>query len=240
MGQTNQKCIFPRLIISGKICSYRYEYPRDLVSVFKVRLHGIIHLGVFAGGYSKFRFVSTVSAKVKYIELFMAEGQQERSSNYIISGQPSATAPIPTDLGAILDAQKQAILSAVNSQIQNLQSNLLTAQVELSSRIAAESQADNYVFKKKGNEQQFKFNQKVIQKTNAALSALEGPNIVKAKEELAEGMSLLHNRQKLIKLADKSEFGWATVQEYIDDELADDEADASKIKKSRETCRGSC
>ena len=79
----------------------------------------------------------------------------------------------------------------------------------------------------------FKFNQKVIQKTiNAALSALEGPNVAKAKEELAEGMSLLHNRQKLIKLADKSEFGWATVQEYLDDELADDEANASKIKKA--------
>ena len=31
----------------------------------------------------------------------------------------------------ILDAQKQAIHSAVNSQIQNLQSNLLTAQAEL-------------------------------------------------------------------------------------------------------------
>ena len=162
----------------------------------------------------------------------MAEGQQERSSNYIISGQPSAAAPIPTDLSDILDAQQQAILSAVNSQIQNLQSNLLTAQAELSSRIAAESQANHYAFKKKGSEQQFKFNRKVIQKTNAALSALEGPNIVKAKEELAEGMSLLHNRQKRIKLADKSEFGWATVQEYLDDELADDEADASKIKKA--------
>ena len=139
---------------------------------------------------------------------------------------------IPTDLGPILDAQKQAVLSAVDSQIRNLQSNLLSAQAELSSRIAAESQADNYFFKKKGNEHQFKFNQKVIQKTNAALNALDGPNIVKAKEELAEGMSLTLNRQKLVKLADKSEFGWATVQEYIDDELADDEADASKIKKA--------
>ena len=160
----------------------------------------------------------------------MAEEQQERSSHSILSGQPSSAAPIPTDLGDILEAQKQGILSAVNSQIHNLQTNLLTAQAELSSRIVAECQADNYVFKKKGNEQQFKFNQKVIKKTNTALSALEGTNIVKAKQELAEGMSLLHNRQKLIKLTDKSEFGWATVQEYIVGELADDEADASKIK----------
>ena len=60
----------------------------------------------------------------------MGESQQERSSHYILSG-PSSAALTPTDLGAILDAQKQAIHSAVNSQIQNLQSNLLTAQAEL-------------------------------------------------------------------------------------------------------------
>ena len=49
----DKRCIFPRLTISGKICSYRYEYPRDLVSVYKVGLDGIIHLGVFAGGSLK-------------------------------------------------------------------------------------------------------------------------------------------------------------------------------------------
>ena len=44
--------------------------------------------------------------------------------------------------------------------------------------------------------------------------------------------NVLNNRQKIIKLADKSEFGWATVQEYVCDDLADDETDASKIKKA--------
>ena len=39
----------------------------------------------------------------------MAESQQERSSHYMLSGQPSSAALIPTDLGAILDVQKQAI-----------------------------------------------------------------------------------------------------------------------------------
>ena len=45
-----------------------------------------------------------------------------------------------------------------------------------------------------------------MQTTNAALSALEGLNIVKAKQGLADGMSLLHHRQKLIKLPVKSVF----------------------------------
>ena len=61
---------------------------------------------------------------------------------------------------------------------------------------------------------------------------MESGNVGKAKEELNEGISLLNNRQKILKLADKSEFGWGTVQEYVCDDLADDEADASKNKKA--------
>jgi hypothetical protein len=156
----------------------------------------------------------------------MAEAQKDGARDSL------PTNAISADLGAILEAQKNAILSAVNSQIHNLQSNLLSAQADLSTQIVSEIQPDTYAFKKKGNEQQFNFNRKVIQKSRSALKALEGPNIAKAKEELSEGISLLNNRQKIIKLADKSEFGWATVQEYIDDELVDDEADASKIKKA--------
>ena len=45
------------------------------------------------------------------------------------------------------------------------------------------------------------------------MMALESGNIGKAKEELNECISLLNNRQKIVKLADKSEFGWAMVQE---------------------------
>ena len=84
------------------------------------------------------------------------------------------------------------------------------------------------MFKKKGNEQQFSFNRKVAKTSGTALKALESGNIPKAKEELNKGISLINSTQKIIKLADKSEFGWATVQEYVSGESAD----ASKIKKA--------
>ena len=64
------------------------------------------------------------------------------------------------------------------------------------------------------------------------MKALESGNSGRAKEELKEGISLLRERQKLIKIADKSEFGWSTINEYVDDELADNEVDAKKIKKA--------
>ena len=137
-----------------------------------------------------------------------------------------------SSLNAILEAQKNAILSAVDTQIQGLQSNLLKAQTDLASQIASEVQPENHVFKKKGNECQFNFNRKVIRTSTAAVKALESGNIGKVKEELNEGIPLLNNRQKIIKLADKSELGWATVQEYVCDDLADDDADAAKIKKA--------
>ena len=61
---------------------------------------------------------------------------------------------------------------------------------------------------------------------------MESGNIGKANDELDEGISLLTNRQKMIKLADKSEFGCASVQGYVCDDLAYDEADAAKMKKA--------
>lgn len=57
----------------------------------------------------------------------------------------------------------------------------------------------------------------MIRTSTAAVKALESENIGKAKEVLNEGISLLTNRQKIIKLADKSEFGWAAVQEHVCD-----------------------
>ena len=52
----------------------------------------------------------------------------------------------------------------------------------------------------------------------AALKALESGEIPKAKEEPNIGISLITTRPKIIKLADKSEFRWAIVQEYVSDE----------------------
>ena len=43
----------------------------------------------------------------------------------------------------------------------------------------------------------------------------------KATEALAQGTRLLEEREKLILLADKSEFGWKTVEEYTQHELAE-------------------
>lgn len=132
----------------------------------------------------------------------------------------------PSNLNASLEAQINAILTMVNMQIQGLQYSLCKAWMELASQIASKVQPEPYIFRKTGNEQQFNFNQKVI-KTSAWRQALDSGNIGTAKEELNTGISFLNDRQKIIKLTDKSLFGWATVQENAYDDLAG----VSKIKR---------
>ena len=60
-------------------------------------------------------------------------------------------------------------------------------------------------------------------------------NEVLSKLEEVDG--LINKRIKLIKLADRSEFGWQTVEEYESDELASDSDDGKKMKKAENAVR---
>ena len=44
-------------------------------------------------------------------------------------------------------------------------------------------------------------------------------------------MTSLKTRQKHIRIADRSEYGWAAVEEYVEDELADGEDDEKRIQR---------
>ena len=85
------------------------------------------------------------------------------------------------------------------------------------------------VFKKKSNEEQYKAATKVLDTLEDAKYNLESENLEAAKSSVDQGISLLQERQKLILLADKSQHGWKTVQEYVHHELAENSDDEKKI-----------
>ena len=72
----------------------------------------------------------------------------------------------------------------------------------------------SYVYREKGNEEQALLNEKVEDAIIAAQAEVEdGPGplsgaLENAKKSLEQGLKLLAERQKLIKLADRSEHGW--------------------------------
>ena len=64
--------------------------------------------------------------------------------------------------------------------------------------------------------------------TNLVISSTIGPvlsALQQAKAAVEESMTLLMDRQKAIRLADRSELGWAVINDYGEDELAEDSED---------------
>ena len=88
------------------------------------------------------------------------------------------------------------------------------------------------IFKKKRREQQFKHNEQVKSTVNEAKDAVVAGKNEACIAKLNEGVDLVDKRQKPILTADKSDYGWKTVGEYLDNELADDDQDAKKMKKA--------
>jgi hypothetical protein len=87
-------------------------------------------------------------------------------------------------------------------------------------------------FSKKGHEVQYEFNNEVLEAIEAIQDGLARQRTTKAKKLLEELAKKVSHRNKLIKIADRSKFGWLTVAEYQKDQLAEDSDDEKRLKTS--------
>eukprot|EP00731_Ephydatia_muelleri_P008089 Em0004g427a len=131
------------------------------------------------------------------------------------------------------------VLSTINSsqvEMRKLREEMRAAQEETAARQPSKKKERPYQFNKKGHEDQFQFNDGVVDRmdeaeshlTRAARNLADGPAkdaVEKARESVREGNNQLVHRQKLIKLADRLELGWHVVNEYETDVLADNPED---------------
>ena len=127
-------------------------------------------------------------------------------------------------------------------QLADLQRAVTDAQAEATKTVVQKLDEERgYQFKKKGNEKQFRFNQAVSSHIDTAREALAKVGTVPAstakhlevvREELDKGAKQIATRQKKIRMADRSEFSWATVEAYESDDLADDSADEKRMEKA--------
>ena len=92
-------------------------------------------------------------------------------------------------------------------------------------------------FKRLGNKKQFIFNKELDDTLATAKKELSEARLEKAVEALDKGSQQIAERNKLILLADQSEFGWGTVAEYVEHDLADDSEDEKRIRRA-EACAG--
>ena len=136
-----------------------------------------------------------------------------------------------TQLHELMASMRQGIKDEMASMKRELSAEREAADDKLLKRIKLDKAP---VFKKKGNERQYRHNEEVKLKLMEARSALdETPLAVeKAKTALEEGEKLIVERQKHIRIADRSENGWVTVDEYVEDELADNSDDEKRLLRA--------
>ena len=83
----------------------------------------------------------------------------------------------------------------------------------------------------------------MLDKFDEASDALKAKSCDKVKAPLDSGTEVVSKRIKVIKMADKSDFGWPTVNEYLSDELASNPDDEKRMyraerKAERKTRKG--
>ena len=61
---------------------------------------------------------------------------------------------------------------------------------------------------------------------------MNSQKVVAAKEKISEGIGIVQERQKMIKLADTSDLGWKFVQEYERNPIAYDSEDEKRTNRA--------
>ena len=152
---------------------------------------------------------------------------------------PPGPPPISGDQFAKLMDAIQASQARMDTKLAEFQNQVCRSQDEAAAKAVKKSRSAEapYQYKKKGNEAQAKFNSEVEDAVQEAMDELEGEprpsqSVERAKAALEKGAKRIAERQKLIKLADRSDFGWAVVTEYTADELADNSEDEKRIEKA--------
>ena len=181
--------------------------------------------------------MTSVSKVCKFTVSEMSSSEDERT----IPG-PSGTASVaisPAQFSQLMSAITASQL-AVDTKLQQFREEIRRGQEEAATKAVKRARCEKpYTFRKRGNEEQATFNAKVEEALSQAESDLSSiptapttsSAIQRVKESLQKGRSLIEERQKMIRLADRSDHGWGVVDEYTADDLADDSDDEKRIER---------
>ena len=87
-------------------------------------------------------------------------------------------------------------------------------------------------FAKKGHKLQHEFNSELLEAIEGIQDGVERQRTTRVKKLLDELKKKIEYRNKVIKIADRSKYGWLTVAEYEKDKLASDSDDEKRLRNS--------
>lgn len=130
-----------------------------------------------------------------------------------------------TLISNLLDVKLDKKFTAFKKKLDRQES---TSQLQFK-KLKTESKAVSS-FNFKGNRVQYEFNSNLLDIIDDASSSLLEGDLATTNSSIEKAKTLLQKRIKAVRFADKSPAGWAAVEEYESDELADDSEDEKKLR----------
>lgn len=168
---------------------------------------------------------------------------RQTENTYLYERFKISMANFETKLDAILgklaaqkDELRQEIQDQVGqqlgSQLSDIREDLQRERLVVSTEVKKLRVEAEYKWSKQGNKVQFVFNSDIDDQIKQALWAVEHNKPDYAREVLSDTQAKINQRNKLIKVADSSEGGWDTANQYQANPIADDSDDESKLQKA--------
>lgn len=126
-----------------------------------------------------------------------------------------------SSLSKALEKQSSVIVNSISEQLTK------STQVRSVPHVA---ESKEFEFKHEGHKIQHSFNQERISKLSEIDQSFKDGEFTRGSDLIAEEKAALHQRNKILKIADRH--GWDTVHEYLDDPLADNNEDATKLRSA--------
>ena len=91
-----------------------------------------------------------------------------------------------------------------------------------------------FEFKGKGNKRQYSFNIDIADDIDVAIQQIKNEDTPAALSTLNDSLTKIKKKNKIIKIVDRSEAGWALAEEYESDPVADDSDDCKRIRQAEQ------
>ena len=132
-----------------------------------------------------------------------------------------------SDLERVSNADLFSLLTSyMNSKFSGIEDNFSETTKSLSKKVKKVENSFNF----KGHQIQYEFNTDLQDNIEKAVDCIRSKRYHKTESALRDSLDLIRKRNKHIRIADKSEGGWKTVQEYLSDDVASDSEDEKKIR----------
>ena len=147
------------------------------------------------------------------------------------SAQTERAALIQAVVKTIIERQGETVQRIANETVDGImQEKEDSIMEEVEERLRKQKRSPEPKLANEGNKDQYKHQKAILETIKDVERALEKNRVEEAKLHLEKGKKIVERRIKLIRLADRED--WATVKEYVSDDLASDTEDEKVLAKA--------